>query len=410
MRSKRLLAVLLVAVVLGVAHWMYWYAPRQRPGRPEASSLVGSIYLRGELPTRVWLPYPHQNLARLEKAIGPLDRLLAEVGELSGEPVPRLPAFGGLRLPPCNELVLASDRVGERFVVAARVYPLVGLLSRWAGRLAGNPLLAGGETRVGGRWVEVRWERGTWLLTSRGLDRSPSRETAGSERRPGGAALAWLRLHDPDGRVPAGEYRLERRGGDVEILAGDPMRLGQLAELAARSAPLPLIRAEGRRHGDGAWCRVFALLPDLESVGGLPGVVTVARGGEPFELPGERLVEVIGDGVRQRQVGAWTLRALDRASLASGERLAAFGDALAPSLPLDLALWVDLRSADRLVERVVTALEAVPVLGRREAKRWRQIGDLLARLSRFRRLTVLVSPSPMAVHVRLEAAVDEASD
>lgn len=410
MTPRRLLAGVFVAMALVAAHWFYWYAPRERPARPHGGTLSGRIYLESELPHRLWLPYPHQNLARLEGSIGRLDRVLREVGRLSGETVPQLPAFGAARLPPSTALVLATDESGERFVVAADIYPLVGLLARWAGRLAGNPLLAGGRSRIGDHTVEVRWRDGVWLLASRGMEEVAPVAADAAGRLPAGRALAWLRLERDRGRVPAGDYRLDRRGDDLELWGGDAERLEALRRLAGRAAPLPLVRAEALAGPAGGSSRAFALLPGLESLGGLPGAVAVHRGGAPFRLPGERLAELVGDGVRELESGGWSVRALDRGSLARGVELAGFAAELEAERPLAPALWLDLRSAERLVEQVVAALEAVPIVGRREARRWRLAGDLLARFSAFERLTVLISPAPAALHVELHAADTEPSD
>ncbi|MDX1644848.1 MAG: hypothetical protein R3244_10880 [Thermoanaerobaculia bacterium] len=421
MPRSRLLPLLAIAVlILALAHWIYWYAAAERPGRPDTGSLASRVFLDGDLPYRLWLPHPHQNVARLEGSIGSLDGLIDDLGRLRGTPdLPRLPAFGGLRLPPSTELAIATDDAGMALVAAAEVYPLVGLLSRWAGRLAGNPLLAGGTAEVGGREVEVRWRSGTWLLTAGG-GTMPGGEPEGARRLPqpgvGEACLAGLRLDRRSGRLPAGDYRLVRRRGDLELTSGDPARVEALGALAARRGPLPLVRLEGTESqpestetarpgtaGFGAarhW-RAFALIPGLESLGGLPGAVAVHRGSEGFSLPGERVAETIGVGVRTRQSSHWQVRALDRSSLERGDDLGRFVDALEPQLPLELALWIELRSADRLTEQVVEALEAVPIVGRREAGRWRVAESLLARLAGFDRLTVLVSPSPVAVHARL---------
>lgn len=406
MSRPRLIGVVALAALLAGAHWLYWYAPAERVGRPDADSLAGRIFLGGDLPYRLWLPYPHQNLARLEAAIGPLDSLLERLARLRGDAAVReLPGFGGLRLPPSKALAVATDETGDELLVAAQVYPLVGLLSRWAGRLAGNPLLAGGRTEVGGRQVEVRWEGPTWLLLPTDVALPSSESQAGRGLSGSGAlveegALAWLRLESPRGVLPAGEYRLERRGRDLELLGGDASRLEVLDDLAAGRPPLPLVRLEGRGGAERSW-RVFGLVPGLESLGGLPGAVAVHCGSEPFALPGERIAEAIGDGVRVRRSDRWEIRALDRRSLERGSELARFATALEPHLPLELGLWLELRSAERLTEQVVDALEAVPVIGRREARHWHVARLLLAQLDGFERLTVLVSPAPVAVRARL---------
>ena len=138
------------------------------------------------------MPFPHQNLASLEQAIGDLERFSGAVARLSGRALPKLPSFGSARVPPSTELAVATDESGERFVAVARVYPVAAFLARWAGRLAGNPLLAGGDTEIDGRAVTVGWSGGSWTVVTRG-----SALPAASRHDSPGPALAWTQLAIP---------------------------------------------------------------------------------------------------------------------------------------------------------------------------------------------------------------------
>jgi len=54
-----------MAVLLAVgaaAHVRYWYLPRERSASPAAGS-AAAVWSGAPLPLRVWIPYPHQNLA-----------------------------------------------------------------------------------------------------------------------------------------------------------------------------------------------------------------------------------------------------------------------------------------------------------------------------------------------------------
>lgn len=392
------LALLAVALLL-VTHWMIAYRPRERPRAPRADTPTGRIFADSELPYRVWLPYPHQNLAELERALGDVEQFLRAVAELTGRPMPRLPRFGAARVPPSSQLVLATDESGERFIAAADVYPLPGLLSRWAGRLANNPLLSGGRTEIDGRPVEAAWVEGSWVVATDGVA-APS---AADEAPRIDSALAWVSLAAPRGRLPAGRYSLERDEDDLVLRGGDASTLEELERAASRAVPVPLLAVEtfGSRRGREA--RALGLVPGVESIGGLPGALAVHSGSRRWRLPGERVLDLIGDGVRRETVGGWKVAGLDHESLARGSAVVDFAGALAEHPPLSVAVWIEVREARRLVVQVVEALEAIPVIGEREARRWRAAAEVLRPFARYERLTALVSTQPAAVLARLES-------
>jgi hypothetical protein len=394
--SKRRLwiagAVVLIAVL---AHWAYWYRPREREGEPTGRTVAGRLYLTGELPYRVWLPYPHQNLGRLETAIGDVERFARAVAEISGGDLPELPAFGSARVPPSSELALAADRSGERFLVVAEVYPVAGILARLAGKLAGNPLLAGGAAEIGGRSVEVSWVDGAWIVSSRDLE-LPRDEVAGGP----GEALTWARLDQPRGELPPGEYGLRRTDDALEITSGGQDALRGLGHLDGVRSPVPLLMAEVRPSADGVEGRSLALLPGFESVAALPGAVAVHRGGDRWRLPGERILELVGNGPPSAPVAGWTAVSLDRRSLGQAPSIVGFLDGL-HGAPAALGVWIDPRAARQLAEQTARALEAVPIVGEREAARWWALTVVLEPFSRGGWLTATVAQNPPAVRLRL---------
>lgn len=376
-------------------HWLYWYRPRVRAASPGTATPAGALYFEGDLAYRLWVPFPHQNLASLERAIGDLERFGAAVAELSGRELPGMPSFGASRMPPSSELTVASDATGERFVAVARVYPVAGFLARWAGRLAGNPLLAGGEATLDGRPVSVRWRGGSWIVASRGVD-VPVASRLEKEARQ--EALAWIRLDAPRGYLPAGEYRLQRSSAALELVAGPETSLSTLRALDASPPPLPLVLAELSPEGPAG--RSLALLPGIESIAGLPGAVALHRGGRRWKVPGERLLKLVGDGPPTSTVGGWTGVALEGESLRRAVPLGPWLDTIGES-PLSLGVWIDIAAARRLVTQTAEALEAVPVVGRREARRWRALEVVLDPLVGSDWLVATIADSPPAVRVHL---------
>jgi hypothetical protein len=234
-RALLLLAVAVAALALSVHLW-YWYAPRERPGAP-SSGAAAALFTGSPLPYRLWIPYPHQNLARLRRDVP------AGVGaaiRLFGIKPPRLQRFGPFDVPPSSAIALASDSRGEHWVVAAQVYPAIAAIARAAGSVAGNPWLSGGDVESGGKPLHVGWASGgVWWVSSE----DPGEATALFGRpfdSPGlPAGIAWLRSGKSLGPLPAGDYRLngpasapklvfrDREGVETEVLdlAGDGARL-----------------------------------------------------------------------------------------------------------------------------------------------------------------------------------------
>jgi hypothetical protein len=395
--SKRLLmvAVLLAAALAG--HWAYWYSPREHTGSPRSDRISGALFLDSRLPNRLWLPYPHQNAGALEGAIDDPDAFIAALSELGGKEVPRLPAFGSFRLPPSSEIAVATDSTGRTFVAVARVYPIVGLLARWAGRLAGNPLLAGGEAELDGRPVKVQWRDGSWIATA-GRGVAPDAGSGSGAEAPE-AALGWVELATRRGNLPAGRYRLDRAGEALELTSGKVDDLAAMAAATAIAEQAPLVLAQGNGNEE-AGMRVLALLDGIESLGGLPGAVTFQGGAKRWRLPGESLLKLVGDGPPRERVGAWKLVALEQKSLERGRGMVPELDRLRDST-VGAGAWIRLSKADSLVNQVVAALEAVPIIGERQARRWRALSTLLDPLIPMGELAALVDLRSGAVYVRL---------
>ena len=227
MRARRLGVVLVLAVLAAAtAHIAYWYAPRERPGRPDPSDLPARLLAAGPLPIRLWIPYPHQNLAALERAASDAGSTIAVLVAVAGVQRADLPRFGPFRVPPSRELCVASDARGREVIAVARVYPGLAALARLAGRLAGNPWLAGGEVEMNGRPARVGWAGGGiwWVASTPGFDPAALGDPRGLPDEP---ALAIVRLESSVSLFPEGWYRLERRDGDLRVLGdgGRELRL-----------------------------------------------------------------------------------------------------------------------------------------------------------------------------------------
>jgi hypothetical protein len=273
---KRLLLLLLLVLLLA-AHIYYWYLPRERalaPPPPDAAGAPLQGLAPGAYDLCVWIPYPHQNLGVLAAAVADLPEVIAAAGRLSrreasagargggdrGREPQALPTFGPFEVPPADEIVACTDLAGGRLRVVARIYPVLSLVAKAAGHLAGNPWLAGGEA---GR-MRIHWEGRLWSVTA-----GPDRPPAPPAPQPGGADLAGPRpvtepapgspaagppldLAQPPGlppslaivrwagaraEIPAGWYALTRNGPDLVVSLVRPPDRDAAHANGADSAP-----------------------------------------------------------------------------------------------------------------------------------------------------------------------------
>lgn len=379
------------------------------------------------------------------------DAWLAALARRTDLPATELPGFGPFPAPPARELAAASDLAGEKVVIAARVEPLFAVLSRIAGLVAGNPWLAGGEVEAFGGRAEVRWMGTLWIASNLPLAEVILLE-GDTRTAPGPAilerpALAALRLDQPLSLLPAGLHALrddEERltlstdapaggradsGGGAGRSAGPAgasgtggaQRSARLAGPGTRSAPPPspptpsppspdrlrdvglpdallerwgvsllvLSGADGPAGGAAALA-LFRDVGGARQLGPLTFQVPAAAvwhraGAGRFSLPGEGLLGLLGGG-RDPARDGWRITATG--SEAKG-RAQALGPAITPLLSrLRVGLWADPRPALATVEDVADFLEAIPLAGRDEARRWRDWQVLLAPLAACERLSI----------------------
>ncbi|HXO26169.1 MAG TPA: hypothetical protein VOA80_02390 [Thermoanaerobaculia bacterium] len=323
MKMKRI-AVLAGAVVLAAllaAHVVYWYLPRERAvvprlgagggaALPAAGAAGGSaggaageplqVLSAGAYDVCVWVPYPHQNLGALAAAIGDLQDVVGAAARLSsgegGEASaarPReaeeAPTFGPFEVPPASELVACSDLAGGRLRVVARIYPALAVVAKLAGRVAGNPWLAGG---VAGGSTRISWQGRLWTVIAGQEEPRTTKVPPGTAAPPAvpeavaaaapelPESLAVVHWTGARPEIPAGYYALTRNGSDLALSlvaagggggagpASAPPGVPGVAGVPGVSGPLPSL--------------LVAVGPDwrgVEPFAAGPGSAAASRGG-----------------------------------------------------------------------------------------------------------------------------------
>jgi hypothetical protein len=431
MRRRSLIAVVVLLLLL-VGHYWYWYAARERPAAPDPAGMPARLLASGAYDACAWAPYPHQNVGVLAGAVDDGARYIEAAARMAGAPPPVLPSFGPFALPPSREIVACSDWDGQRFTAAARVYPVLGAVARLAGRLAGNPWLAGGEIaqteREAGaspgraglveRTVHVAWRDGYWTVSA---GEEPELPAAAGEPD-SEPTLARIRLNEEVSQFPAGTYHLRRHDGELELAlarpaggaqpgpgVGDPLEGVEAAERpvlfavagpawpAAEPAPLPT---------------AALLLFDTGETQAmqLPSMAIVhPEGKERWSIPGQGIAGLLLRRLPRRNVAGWQIVAVDALALRRTRALLPRLNALAPkdgSQPpsgrLVLGLWFEPRGTARLVGRVRGMLEKIPLVDRRQVRQWRDAETLLAPLKRCRQVALASTESPPSFRLRFE--------
>lgn len=422
---KRLVKLgVVLALVLGAGcHIFYWYWPRERAGAPEPGSYGARLLASGAYGACLWLPYPHQNLGSLSAALGDGSAFLAAVGREAGTSAPSLPAFGPFTVPPSREIVACSDFDGERFLLVARVYPGLAAVARLAGSIAGNTWLKGGSLReargrgdeVRERVLQVSWQDGLWMVRS---GPEPQLPPAGPAAVPAPEGLGILRLAKEVSELPAGEYRLARREGDLEMtLAGG----GDAPELEVADAPVLLAVAGPAWPAEETRPLPPAALALFDVQGGLKiGPVELPGGavfnpprGSRWALPARGLAGLLTDALPRGNAAGWDIVAFDTESLARAEALAPRISALVPpgargaagadgadSL-LVLGAWLRPAPALRRMHQMRQGLEKVPLVDPGQVERWRDWETLLTPFASCDRLSLASARSPAAFRLRL---------
>ncbi len=421
---KRLLKLVVVlALILGAGiHIFYWYWPRERAGAPEPGSYGARLLASGAYGACLWLPYPHQNLGQLSAALGDGSAFLGAVGRLAGSSSPSLPAFGPFSVPPSREIVACSDLDGQKFLVVARVYPGLAAVARLAGTVASNPWLKGGSVReargrgdeVQERVLQVSWQDGLWMVRSGPVPSLPAASPAGPEPE----SLGILHLAREVAELPAGEYRLARRQGDLEVtLAGGEAPEPEMANDtgAGRDAPVLLAVAGADWPAESTKPLPPAALALFDVQGGLKigpvelpgGAVFNPPGGSRWALPAHGLAGLLTDSLPQGNAAGWNIVAFDTESLARAQALAPRIAAVVPPSgagadgQIVLGAWLRPRPALSRMHQMRKGLEKVPLVDRGQVERWRDWETLLSPFATCDRLSLMSVRSPSSFRLRL---------
>ena len=397
--------VTLLSVAL-FGHWYYWYAPRARTGSPGLKDSTSQIFFgSGDLPVRLWIPFPHQNLAALERAIDDLEGLSEVSSYWISQELASLPSFGPLRLPPARDLVVAGSRNGDRVVVAASVYPVVAWLARAAGRLAGNAWLSGGPVELHGRTVEVEWRDGMWLAAQGEVavpqgfpvpDLVPSHGFLGMER--------------PLGPVPDGIYRLDVEARGWRIASTEPGAI-EASDARPRSAlpqGLALVAASiSQKSVPDSAIEAFVMLADGGEAGEqIAHSVIAHRGvGERWQLPAERLLSGLGFEVSEGTLEGWSLVGYDEGAIRQvAGRLSSISDFLGSvdETPLELGIWLNVAETRGALDGVVRTLSALPLPETEQIRLWTMAARSLASLDSSGFLSLRIGGSPSRLEMRFE--------
>ncbi|HEY0515373.1 MAG TPA: hypothetical protein VGH73_25985 [Thermoanaerobaculia bacterium] len=424
MRRLLRLAIVLALLLLIAGHFFYWYSPRERAAAPEPGSLPARLLAAGAYNACLWLPYPHQNLGKLEEAIGDGPAYLAAVAGVANLPAPVMPSFGPFAVPPSREIVACSDFGGDRFLLVARVYPAIAAVARLAGRIADNPWLRGGEVRetrgkgneVEERVLHIAWRDGFWTVRAGDEAASPAKPALAVPAAVP-ESLGILHLQQDVSDFPAGEYVLRRNAGDLEVTlaGGAPAPLPPI-DVEGPGAPVLLAVAGPAWPADAEKPLPPAAMVLFDAKGGLhlgplgdlPGLAVLNPPGERrWGLPARGLAALLADNLPRGNAAGWSVVALDDASLERAQVLAPRISGLVPPAGdgagsrLILGLWLRPRPSLRLISEFRRGLEKIPLVDRRQVARWRDWETLLAPVGGCERASLAAARSPSAFLLRL---------
>lgn len=424
--------IVLLLVGLAVGHYLYWYAPRERAGSPETGGLPARLLASGAYDACFWIPYPHQNLGKLQGAVDDGAAWVGAVARVAGLPPPALPSFGPFTVPPSSEIAGCSDLSGKRFLLVAKVYPALSAISRLSGKLAGNPWLAGGEVRdVTGpegdeepseRVLTIAWREGYWTVAT---GEAPGLDPGGAPASARAASLGVFRLLRDVSQFPVGDYVLRREAADL-VLALDVKEPPPPPEpdLPSRARPVLLAVA------GPAWPAsepeplppaAFALFEldeasrgaRISSLGSLPGAAVFNAPGEKqrWGLPAQGIAGLVSKSLPRANFGGWRINAVDESSMKRARLLAPRLSRLTSPKPdgalgdggrLVLGLWAKPRPALQVIAEVRKILNGIPLVSRAQVRRWRDWETLLRPLANCEGLELTSTQAPPSFRLELQ--------
>ncbi|HVR29846.1 MAG TPA: hypothetical protein VMS86_09985 [Thermoanaerobaculia bacterium] len=391
----RLLIAAGIAAALA-AHVSFWYLPRERGAAVEPTSPAGELLVGGSQAVRLWVAYPHQNLGVAARAMDDPAAAIAAASRRSGLGEVELPAFGPFALPPSRALSVAVDPGGENVAVTIEVFPAVALLARVAGTVAGNPILRGGPVVVSGREMSVSWRGRAWSLHAQPGPGAPPSPPLGAPSPPAagtsaGEGLAFLALASPQGALAPGMYRLRREETDLVLGShhgGRWSAAARLVESRAREHDLAFL---GLRREEPAATTVLVLPRTARRGLELPDAAVAWTGDvERWDLPGERVLRLLGLDPLEARVDSWSLLAIERPSLEAAARLAPELGRVAAEAGVSLQVWIRPRDYLPLVAAIAEVLDRLPIAPEAEVERWRDLETLLEAAGPVERVSITV--------------------
>lgn len=423
---RRLLRLLIppLVLLLVVGYFLYAYGSRERATVP--AGLPARLLASGAYGACLWIPYPHQNLGKLEGSINDPASYLAAAARVADLPAPVMRSFGPFAVPPSSEIVACSDLDGKRFLLVARVYSGLAVVARLAGRVADNPWLRGGEIKEtqGGsedgpveRVLHVAWRDGYWTVRQ-GDDPALPAVSAANSAAAYPPSLAIFHLGKDVSNLPAGDYVLQHQGEDLDVtLLGGATPPAPPAFTQQPDAPALLAVAGADWPADSEKPLPPAAMMLFDADGGLslgplgkvPGLAVLNPEGEKrWGLPAKGLGGLLAQNLPNGNVAGWSVVSLDDASLARAEALAPQIATLVPpagdgSDGMILGLWLRPEPALRRVSQFRKGLERFPLAERRQVDGWRDWETLLSPLAACERASVVATRSPSAFQLRLHA-------
>lgn len=433
MKRFRSLFIVLLLVALAAGHYFYGYAPRERAGSPAPEGLSSRLLASGGYDACFWVPYPHQNLGKLQGAVDDGAAWVGAVARVADLPPPVLPSFGPFTVPPSSEIAGCSDLSGKRFLLVAKVYPILSVVSRLSGKIADNPWLAGGEVRdvTGGdeepaeRVMTVAWREGYWTVGTAG---APALEPGGAPAAARAESLGIFRLLRDVSQFPVGDYLLRRETADL-VLALDQAPNQEKPpppepDLPSRAEPVLLAVA------GPAWPAsepeplppaAFALFEldeasrgaRISSLGSLPGAAVFNAPGEKprWGLPAQGIAGLVSKSLPRGNAAGWKINAVDESSLNRAKLLAPRLSRLTPPEPdgklgdggrLILGLWAKPRPALQVVAEVRKILNGLPLVSRSQVRRWKDWETLLRPLANCQGLELTSTQAPPSFRMELQ--------
>lgn len=389
-----------VAVVVGVFLLLVAALFLTRGGGPTLShpspeTAPGQLFFDASFPVRLWMPTPAENL----ELLAPPEALATLLGGVR---------FGPFAVPPAREASAALDARGG--VAAFRFAPWQAMLARWAGRLARNPILAGGRVEGSSRSVSTQWLEDTWILRVDSQWLPPSKAGA-AQGFPD--ALGWVALGEAARRELSLLLKMEVSSAPLELVALDD-GWGLRQPDAAWASPFePPARSElaAARYVRVATDWSLTLLAAPEGVQ-RPGELRLPSSGarfarefSPRQLPGGRWLEDLALNPLFSDCGSARCVGWDRQGLLLAESVVA-----PPSNREGTSIWIWNGALADFLDRFALGLEGLLLVPALDVEAARTMAEWSTALRRWRRTTLYAEPGAFAIRFFDSASIDSEAE